>query len=505
MIQDMPNEILEIIFLRLREHHGLGPLANALRSCHLLNQAGTPVLYEHVVLNNRNIQKFLDDEFVPRERWSLTSIWRSFQRSPEKSPYSFEDAMQMFIAESSRRPERESIRTETWHKVRSLTLRIKPEGSGNLRIAELTRALDDKLTPIDLQLMRLAGMLSAHFNRLHTFSLYVEEKHYAGKTEMERYGAGFLDARVVQQLVKALPESCINLELDTNGREIQFGPTSPRLCIIIRRMMPRLRHLSLRIKYVCEALGELTSASQHAKFIHAPHLRSLTISFVPRNIPQWFDLMYSRNVCAQSHSSQGDMFEISNDGYLASHHDQYSSRLAYNLLEAHKQGCFPRIRQLKVVAPREIFRRGMVWTERETDDMILVRDCLEDTTYAHQMLPSSSIFHSDETRAIIDQHGVLLVGNHEVVKLHIENSAWESTVAYRARLPVDTSDVRFERSALDGESTREAVELLKKDPRQADEWYCIQRDLTERRNHPERIFEFAGASFRLVDFIPENF
>jgi hypothetical protein len=51
----MPNEVLKHILVQVREQGGYDAIRMALLVSRLWNDEGSPVLYEHVVLNNANI------------------------------------------------------------------------------------------------------------------------------------------------------------------------------------------------------------------------------------------------------------------------------------------------------------------------------------------------------------------------------------------------------------------------------------------------------------------
>ncbi|KAG9901311.1 hypothetical protein KCU94_g8020, partial [Aureobasidium melanogenum] len=309
-IKDIPNEVLKHILVQVREQGGYGALKMALRVSHLWNDAGTPVLYEHVVLHNDNISRFLESTIEPHCLREASSTFEEAKNMFAKPLPSVEEL-------KSRRGKRYiRNRKRTWEKVHSLTLNVKPEGSANTRYEELNRQ-SGKLTPLDLQLMRLASMLPSQFPLLDTFSLFTKEVYHKDRHDLETDSPGFFDARVFLELVKSLPTSCTSIMLDTNGREIQFGATSPRMCLLLREKMPRLRHLSLRVSYVCESmLIESQQEDKEPEYFHAPHLRSLSISFVPRNVPYWFDLMYARNVCRRVHFNS--TVQLPNDHPLGS-------------------------------------------------------------------------------------------------------------------------------------------------------------------------------------------
>lgn len=515
----IPNEILKLILVQTREQHGFEMLTKCLLVSRLWNKTGTPVLYEHVVLHNGNIGSFLDSGFETGAAWDLSSRWHKLwclyhRTCGREASMSFEDAEATFhlrslppIEEQISQVGRTRVRDrkKTWGRVHSLTLNIKPEGTGNLRDEQMGRQRHGKLTPIDVQLMRFAGMLP-QFPLLKAFSFFVKEEHYAGKLETERHGPGFLDARVFQKLVERLPQTCTSLELDTNGREIQFGATSPRTCLLLRDMMPRLRHLSLRLAYVCEAMLQIPSKDEEPRYVHASKLRSLSVSFVPRHIPIYFDHMYNQSVCRESHAGRATT-ELPNQQIALGGPDEAGTEnLPRAFQAARNQGCFPRAVTLQVVAPRHINRRGRLWSERETDDVIMVRDCVADATYALQILPTNFNYRYDEERALINRRGLLAMGNHEKLKLYAEEGAWQTTATYRARLPVGTPDVLFEKPSLSVYTQEERDGLVNEGAGKSEhKWRALAEDLMEDDRHPGRVFKFDGSGFAFRDFMPENF
>ena len=517
-INNMPNEVLKQILVQVREQGGYDALRMAVLVSHLWNDAGTPVLYEHVVLNNANIKTFLDSSFDKHINiWALTDHLHNltcFIHSSclRQASSTFTEAKEMYaeplLSEEqlrARHKRRIRDRARTWDHVRSLTLNIKPEGYGCTRSEEQNRRIGGKLTPVDVQLMRLAGMLPHQFSLLDTFSLFTEEEYFESLTDMKSKGSGFLDTRVVLELLKSLPKSCVNLLLDTNGREIQFGRTSPRMCLLLRDMMPRLHHLSLRVSYACESmLAQSQQRGKETEYVHAPHLRSLSISFVPRDVPHWFDLMFARNVCRHVHFDATT--QLPNDDHLDSHTESGTIRFAGALQKAFGQGCLPQAESIQIVSPMGIFRRGKTWSERINDEMILIRDCINDKTHALRFVPSNHLYTYDQDRAIIDRTGVFAMGDQQLLKIFVEADKWEKTAKYNARLPADTSEVQFEQSSLNPLSPEELEYFTQSLARERHEKFQdLHGDLTEGERHPGRVFEFEGAAFAFKDFIPENF
>ncbi|CAD0113526.1 unnamed protein product [Aureobasidium uvarum] len=517
-INHVPNEALKHILVQVREQGGYDALRMALLVSRLWNDAGSPVLYQHVVLHNGNISSFLDSTFEQYVNiWAFTDQIHKLtcyghRHCEREASNTFQEAKEMYtkplpsVGElEARHKRRIRNRERTWDHVHSLTLNIKPEGTGHADHEERNRLESGKLTPLDLRLARLASMLPGQFRLLETFSLFTEEVYIKDRNNLERGGPGFLDTRVVLELVRSLPKSCTSLMLDTNAREIQFGGMSSRMCLMLREMMPRLRHLSLRVSYVCESMIiKSQEENKEPDYVHAPHLRSLSISFVPRNVPYWFDLMYARNVCRRTHFDA--TIRLPNDHPLGSNDESGTIRLARALQKAQTQGCFPRAKSIQVVSSMRILHRNYPHSQRESDEMMIVRDCVQDKTHALRFIPSHRSFIHDEDRAIIDRYGVFAMGNHESLKLFSEAGKWATIASYKARLPIDTPEAQFEKCSLKTLSTGKELEyFIESLARETHEKLVeLHKDLTEGERHPGRVFEFDGAAFPFKDFMPGN-
>lgn len=116
---------------------------------------------------------------------------------------------------------------------------------------------------------------------LETFSLTVSP---------EPRTIGFWIPRpVIAQVIKALPEACVNLEIDARGNDY-FEPGSGHVCDTLRGMLPRLRHLRLRLSTLCPAIlgsgfnpDEIESLSSFVP-LAAPFLQTLVVNCIPRTI-----------------------------------------------------------------------------------------------------------------------------------------------------------------------------------------------------------------------------
>lgn len=84
------------------------------------------------------------------------------------------------------------------------------------------------------------------------------KKHMAGPLEGPQ--EAWINTGTIAALLAALPLSCVDLELDTRGREdnraCNFYPVygSTHLCPVIRDLLPRLRDLRLRLGTLCSHL-----------------------------------------------------------------------------------------------------------------------------------------------------------------------------------------------------------------------------------------------------------
>jgi hypothetical protein len=54
--------------------------------------------------------------------------------------------------------------------------------------------------------------------------------------------------------VDALPESCVNLEIQTRGQDSVPKTGEPHLCERLRSVLPRMRNVALGLRYLCSGL-----------------------------------------------------------------------------------------------------------------------------------------------------------------------------------------------------------------------------------------------------------
>lgn len=118
---------------------------------------------------------------------------------------------------------------------------------------------------------RLATMLS-NFNNLSTFSFYANRGSWVTVSH---------DTLI--SLVDALPDSCVNLELDTKHCDVI--ESDAHLCDHIRSRLPRMKHVRICLQFVCSALfgtGPVLLAPKSEEFdpIPIPTMETLVMNCV---------------------------------------------------------------------------------------------------------------------------------------------------------------------------------------------------------------------------------
>ncbi|WAO88720.1 F-box domain-containing protein [Fusarium falciforme] len=188
------------------------------------------------------------------------------------------DQMDRFLACHDRR----AIRSIT----RSLTLRpIQKDGEGNT----------PSYKRLDTQILLLARDVIAHMEALESFSLTTHPREPKLKLWILR--------STISTVLKALPASCVNLELATRGgdgdmvRGVDGDPT--HLCEDIRRLLPRMHHVHIDLASVCDAMLGRWDSGDVFRPIKLACIRSLHIDCVG---------MDGRKQCDHRHDGDGDRY-----------------------------------------------------------------------------------------------------------------------------------------------------------------------------------------------------
>lgn len=204
----------------------------------------------------------------------------------------------------------------------------------NPRTAELWRNLE-----------ALAGHIQNHMKSLISFSLRINKFPPGGMApehSNEPRGA-YIRTYTLGCLLRALPESCVDVELDTRGRddeEYAICGTQPRtsehLCPVLRNLLHRLRHLRLRLRTLCSELFFADNGRGNHNVTKASRLQSFAINLNSAPNSLGADVCGSRESKVNSRSP--DVYGENPQG-----------RLRKALLRAEDEGAFPLAKSVQLM------------------------------------------------------------------------------------------------------------------------------------------------------------
>lgn len=130
------------------------------------------------------------------------------------------------------------------------------------------------LKGLNSRLCKLAAKMT-NMIALSTFSLKVNRNAFRSKA-----GRLYLN-RSLAEVLKNLPKSCVDLEIDTNGYDNQPA-NGDHLCNLLRQVLPRLHHFRVRLANLCPAIFGYHPADDPFTWIYvtAPSLQTLVINGV---------------------------------------------------------------------------------------------------------------------------------------------------------------------------------------------------------------------------------
>ncbi|KAH7325031.1 hypothetical protein B0I35DRAFT_425457 [Stachybotrys elegans] len=204
---ELLNQILSWVYKT--DARGRNNLAICLLVCRQWNQQGQSILYRDLVLDTGNLQQFLE----------------SFDKNALSS------------------------------YTRALTLRasapLVEDWDPNETDAQKYHSIS--FNRLDGWLRRLTYDVFPLMNKLITLSICVMRNQNCK-----------LSKHTLAAVLKALPATCVDLELDTNGKdsddinndfdENTVSDDSTHLCEELRRILPRLQHVRLNLRFTCGAL-----------------------------------------------------------------------------------------------------------------------------------------------------------------------------------------------------------------------------------------------------------
>jgi hypothetical protein len=410
----LPADILTGIFIIVREESGLGILAHISKVCKLWREVVEPVLMAHVVLRNDTLSNFIDYHGEASQRLSM---------------------------------------------IKSLTLRIQVLSATSLqrdrRLYESYRLHGYTQTQsLERTLNRFIALTFPQFVSLNCLSVFVDTP---SKLVPTPYLIGFrLQPGILVRLLRALPAACTSLELDTACYDWSPERKSQHLCPEIWAVLPRLRHVKLKVRNLCSRVLlrnpldpdglrnepdlKETQPLDFENLQLASHLSTLSICIIPR---------YRAAPSSPCPDLQADLDRGQKQplGY-----SRWGPRLLVsNLALAYKLGRFPRAQKLEIIQDRT---SGLPQPELDLDAYhslsdqviehsklyeysILIRDCIEDKTYP---MPLRHInYVSNPVYGLYDKTDTCVIGHQRDLLQHAENTVWDETV-YGARLPFGASD-----------------------------------------------------------------
>jgi hypothetical protein len=411
-------EILRTVFSMIREEQGLCVLTDLSSVCKAWRDVAQPVLWSHLVLDNNTLQDFVE---------------------------SHEDAI------------------DNLRFVRSVTLHIQvitslhPSEYDEVTLESYSLHGSPKTRDLHRNIGQFTNLILPKLSSLESFSFFVDAPEIDGACQrVNRHDIGFsLDAAVLGHLLRSLPASCTSLELETSGTDWSPRPESHHLCPDIWSILPRFRHMKLRIYTLCSQIL-LRNPEDPDNRRNEPNLRSLRPTDT-ENLVQ-ADHLSTLSVCMVSRATAGsgyvtcpelqvkldrgmDPVNITGGGG----HQTKPLPLASNLVSARKMGCFPAALKLEVVQRYHFLEPDLsdeddlgewaVMTQQEVqrrelyERAILIRDCVEDKTY-----PLPQRYIAEAMHGIYDKSDTCWVGARDDVERHAENTVWDETI-YGARMP----------------------------------------------------------------------
>jgi hypothetical protein len=412
-------EILRSTFTLIREEQGLRPLTDISCVCKAWRDIAQPVLWSHVVLNNDTLQNLVEsDGNEPDKLNAVRSVTLHIQ----------------VIALTSHRSQYDVDTLESY----------------NLHGSPGTRSLHRSIE-------KFTNWISPKLTSLLSFSLFVDAPptDEAGYRINHNDDGFWLETAILGRLLKSLPTSCTSLELDTSGTDWSPRPESHHLCPDIWYILPRFRHVKLRIYTLCSQILlhdhkepdcrrnepdlRLLQPADTGTLVRADHLSTLSICMVSR-----MNAGRGSVTCPelQVRLDRGmNPMHITGGGG----HQTKPPLLASNLVSVHQRGCFTAALKLEVVQRYQFLEPDLsdeddlgdwaVMTQQEIqrrelyERAILLRDCVEDNTY-----PLPVRYIAEAMSGVYDKSDTCWVGAKDDVERHAENTVWGETI-YGARMP----------------------------------------------------------------------
>ncbi|KAK2756425.1 hypothetical protein FQN54_005317 [Arachnomyces sp. PD_36] len=343
--------------------------------CKDWNHWGQVILHKVVILNNRNLARFIDC--------------------------------------AQHRPERFS-------SVKSLTVRL------GIRDSYLHESIVGAGRRTKEQLLRsLADIMNQHMSGLQAFSLKIEDEPI-GPTE---FGDITVEPRIGAEslisLLRVIPVSCTSLEFDTAGYEAYMD--DDHFCPHIASLMSTLRHLRLRLGRICPEFINAPpydicgDCPEHRQTSAAPNLRSLVVNM------ELSELVVGGTTRCSLGQPVDSSFRLSEDDPT----DRLQSEITLSLKAAkYEKSCFPSADTIGVFGPTRM-DVAPYHHIRHTDIMKIQTHILTSTTLG--ALVGGGIWKRGAKRCIRTAQKEDIIGTKTTSREELEG-AWLTTTK-GGRLP----------------------------------------------------------------------
>ena len=254
-LSGLPEEIFQNVLEKWRNSSSLSAFLPCLLVCKRWNKIGNLVAWTALKITSHNLEDFiastiLNNERLRRCKYLTINLHAPFPELCDCGADWFEDDMVVGQNHCHRQNDHHDDTTQR-------------EFQKHLRLLSLT--------------------IEQYFKSLVTFSFTIDNE------PMDGLWCGCIEPNisvvVFAQILKALPRTCVNLELDTGGTDYSCVHRSDDIvCAGVRRLLPQLHSLRLRVAHICPGcIPPRGKADEEVQLeLRAPleHLSTCTINLI---------------------------------------------------------------------------------------------------------------------------------------------------------------------------------------------------------------------------------
>jgi F-box-like len=219
-IETLPNEVLQSVFAHVRNSGKLGCFNPCLRVCRRWNSNGIAIFWRTLVLQKEKMDKLITSALEHNHPFNFVSSLTLSLGAPIPSRcycecHDGDDHDEYNMAEPRRN-----------HQWRC--------NGDNSEIQDMEKAIQ-----------RLLVLVRHKMTNLTTFSMLIDpEPEEASGPSCSCYDTTFSE-QFGSSILRSLPKTCVNLEIDTGGAEIGC------CCSLLRELLKQLSQLRLRTRSLC--------------------------------------------------------------------------------------------------------------------------------------------------------------------------------------------------------------------------------------------------------------